>query len=73
MRWVVYANLFMVSAIHLCSTCKFFKKDYFRSKYDTCTMFPNRILIGHHMCCSTARKLEELCGPNGTLYKKGVS
>ena len=69
--------LWTVSAVQ-CSTCKFFKKDYFITKYSKCTLFPNgeKTLISgetvNYLYCTTARTLD-LCGPNGSLYKKSVS
>ena len=77
--WKYLGLLWTVSALQ-CSTCTFFKKDYFITKYSKCTLFPNgnKTLISgetvnNYVYCSTARKFDDLCGPKGLMYKKGVS
>lgn len=77
--WIVYVSLLWTVSALQCSTCKFFKKDYFITKYSKCTLFPNgeKTLISgetvqNYLYCTTARKLD-VCGPKGLMYEKIVS
>ena len=81
--WIVYLSLLWVaSSVHICSKCKFFRNDYFRTKYGKCTLFPTGdesihfLITGKknagdvdYFYCSTARQYDDLCGPAGRLYQ----
>ena len=66
-----------------CKDCTFFKKDFFtETKYGHCTRFPNQPtndyslvdgvkempLTSYHYC-ATARKFDDMCGPEGKYFE----
>jgi len=61
-----------------CVNCKFFRKDNINNVYGQCSLFPidnNYLVTGNknsskYYFCSTARKLDILCGKNATKYEK---
>ena len=84
MRWIWLCSLWRACALDpICVNCKFFKSDYFRSKYGKCTRFPNGdsnvyyLVTGKksaenvdYFYCNTARQYEEMCGLEGKKFEK---
>lgn len=69
----------------LCINCKYFlNTDYSNDKFGKCSLFPKeelnnwyRLVNGNtdeneyeYTYCSTARKIEHMCGKEGKMYKK---
>lgn len=67
----------------LCIDCKYFINNGNSNRYGKCSLFPiheinvNHLVTGVHVMdvndyryCSTARKMDHLCGNEGKLYKK---
>jgi hypothetical protein len=69
----------------LCINCKFFKKDFFNiNKYGKCILFPinkkdeyylvdgnkDKLEREEYYYCSTARRFDCMCGPEGKFYEK---
>lgn len=72
---------FKVMKPKFCVNCKYFITDDASGKYGTCSLFPKREnetnylvngiyeYIDQHYC-SMARASENMCGPEGKMYKK---
>jgi hypothetical protein len=69
-----------LQAPKLCINCKHFIPDSGNGKYGKCAIFPikegkidflvNGINENRFHYCSTAREYNQMCGEEGTLYKK---
>ena len=76
-------SLGIVNALKPCVNCKFYKGDYFNSKYGKCKMFPTddarfySLVTGkqnteNYYYCRTTRQIETMCGPEGKHFEKKI-
>jgi hypothetical protein len=67
----------------LCINCKYFISNNNNNKISKCSLFPkednnNYILVNgihediEYYYCSTSRRIDEMCGKEGKLYKKSI-
>lgn len=78
-----FITFFLLAAIQekFCINCRHAKPDFFGATYSKCTLFPEKdtnqveyLVTGkphsQYFYCSTARKSDQMCGPEGKYYAK---